>query len=79
MAASTTALATADIGYQGGYWGGGHFNYNRSVNNINTSRVHNVYNRSIERKQPGRRPCEFQRRIGRCAGASQASGTGGAA
>jgi hypothetical protein len=23
------------IGYQGGYWGGGHFNYNRSYNNVN--------------------------------------------
>jgi hypothetical protein len=31
-------------GYEGGYWGGGHFNYNRSVNNVNTSVVHNVYN-----------------------------------
>ena len=34
-------------GYQGGYWGGGHFNYNRSVNNVNTSMVHNVYSRSV--------------------------------
>jgi len=23
------------FGYEGGYWGGGHFNYNSSVNNIN--------------------------------------------
>lgn len=32
------------IGYQGGYWNRGHFAYNRSVNNINISVVHNVYN-----------------------------------
>jgi hypothetical protein len=30
-------------GYQGGYWNSGHFFYNRSVNNINTNVVHNVY------------------------------------
>ena len=35
------------FGYQGGYWGGGHFYYNRSVNNINISVVHNVYSRSV--------------------------------
>jgi hypothetical protein len=35
------------VGYQGGYWGGGHFNYNRSVNNVNVSVVHNVYNRGV--------------------------------
>jgi len=30
-------------GYQGGYWRTGHFFYNRSVNNINVTVVHNVY------------------------------------
>ncbi len=35
------------FGYQGGYWGGGHLYYNRSVNNVNTSVVHNVYSRSV--------------------------------
>jgi hypothetical protein len=31
------------VGYQGGYWNSGHFFYNRSVNNINVTVVHNVY------------------------------------
>ncbi len=34
-------------GYYGGYWDHDHFNYNRSVNNINTTNIHNVYNRSV--------------------------------
>ncbi len=34
-------------GYQGGYWRGGIFNYNRSVNNINTTIIHNVYNTTV--------------------------------
>ncbi len=38
---------TGYCGYQGGYWGGGHFNYNRSVNNIDLTVVHNVYRRSV--------------------------------
>jgi len=32
------------FGYQGGYWNGDHFAYNRTVNNVNLSVVHNVYN-----------------------------------
>jgi hypothetical protein len=35
------------IGYQGGYWNSGHFFYNRSVNNINVTIIHNVYNRTV--------------------------------
>jgi hypothetical protein len=35
------------IGYQGGYWNSGHFDYNRSVNNINVNVVHNVYNYKV--------------------------------
>ena len=31
------------LGYLGGYWNSGHFFYNRSVNNINVSIIHNVY------------------------------------
>ncbi len=31
-------------GYQGGYWQGDHFDYNRTVNNVNTTTVRNVYN-----------------------------------
>lgn len=35
------------IGYQGGYWNNGHFAYNRYVNNVNVTVVHNVYNYQI--------------------------------
>lgn len=31
-------------GYQGGYWNGDQFAYNRTVNNVNTTVVRNVYN-----------------------------------
>jgi hypothetical protein len=34
-------------GYLGGRWDGGVFNYNRSVNNVNTTIVHNVYNERV--------------------------------
>src|SRR5262252_1338024 len=34
-------------GYQGGYWRGQQFYYNRSVNNVNTTNVTNVYNTKI--------------------------------
>lgn len=33
----------AGVGYQGGYWNGNSFFYNREVNNVNVSVVHNVY------------------------------------
>ncbi len=36
------------FGYQGGYWRGDHFDYNRSVNNVDTNRVHNVYNYRVQ-------------------------------
>ena len=32
------------LGYEGGYWNGGHFFYNRAYNNINIRVVHNTYN-----------------------------------
>jgi hypothetical protein len=35
------------LGYHGGYWNNGAFNYNRTVNNINTTVIHNVYNYKI--------------------------------
>ena len=35
------------LGYQGGYWNDGHFRYNRAVNNVNVTIVHNVYNRTV--------------------------------
>jgi hypothetical protein len=34
-------------GYQGGRWDHGVFNYNRSVSNVNTRVVHNVYNATV--------------------------------
>lgn len=37
----------AGVGYQGGYWNGNNFYYNRSVNNVNVTVVHNVYSRNI--------------------------------
>jgi WXXGXW repeat (2 copies) len=34
-------------GYDGGRWDNGHFFYNRSVNNVNVTVVHNVYNTTV--------------------------------
>src|SRR5215468_4142315 len=34
-------------GYEGGRWDRGHFFYNRAVNNVNVSIVHNTYNTTI--------------------------------
>ena len=34
-------------GYWGGYWHGRNFYYNRAVNNVNITNVHNVYNRTV--------------------------------
>lgn len=34
-------------GYDGGYWRGRDFNYNRYVNNVDRSRVHNVYEKTV--------------------------------
>lgn len=35
------------VGYEGGYWRGGAFAYNRAVNNIGVVHVTNVYNRTV--------------------------------
>ena len=35
------------IGFAGGYWRGGNFFYNRSVMNVNTTVIHNTYNRTV--------------------------------
>jgi WXXGXW repeat (2 copies) len=42
-------------GYYGGYWQGGVFNYNRSVMNVNTTVVRNVYDRRITNFTPANR------------------------
>ncbi len=34
-------------GYEGGYWNHGAFYYNRAVNNINTTNITNVYNKTV--------------------------------
>jgi hypothetical protein len=34
-------------GYYGGRWDRGHFYYNRTVNNINVTQIHNVYNTTV--------------------------------
>ena len=34
-------------GYEGGYWDHDRFNYNRSVNNVNITNIHNVYNKTV--------------------------------
>jgi len=35
------------VGFEGGHWENGHFFYNRAVNNINVTEIHNVYNITI--------------------------------
>ncbi|HEY4949903.1 MAG TPA: hypothetical protein VIH88_06185, partial [Candidatus Acidoferrales bacterium] len=35
------------FGFEGGYWRGGHFFYNRGVSNVDIHIVHNVYNRTV--------------------------------
>jgi len=35
------------VGYEGGYWRGGAFSYNRAVNNFGSVHVTNVYNRTV--------------------------------
>jgi hypothetical protein len=34
-------------GYQGGFWRNKQFNYNRSVNNVDTRNFHNTYEKSV--------------------------------
>jgi hypothetical protein len=41
-------------GYGGGRWDGGHFFYNRSVNNVDITRNRNVYNTTIENRNDNR-------------------------
>jgi hypothetical protein len=40
-------------GYEGGRWDNGHFFYNRSVNNVNVTVIHNTYNTTIVNNNPG--------------------------
>ena len=43
-------------GYDGGRWAGNVFSYNRAVNNINTTVVHNVYNQRMPANYRGNQP-----------------------
>ncbi|MFZ0883264.1 MAG: YXWGXW repeat-containing protein [Candidatus Acidiferrales bacterium] len=38
-------------GYEGGRWDHGHFFYNRAVNNVNVTVVHNVYETRVENRE----------------------------
>jgi YXWGXW repeat-containing protein len=40
-------------GYQGGYWRNNQFNYNRSVNNVDTRNFHNTYEKSVSNSRAG--------------------------
>jgi hypothetical protein len=42
-------------GYEGGRWERGHFFYNRSVNNVNVTEIHNVYNTTVVNNYGGSR------------------------
>ena len=42
-------------GYEGGRWDHDHFYYNRSVNNINVTEIHNVYNTRVVNRSNTRR------------------------
>ncbi|MGB8542543.1 MAG: hypothetical protein WCD49_12990 [Candidatus Acidiferrales bacterium] len=35
------------VGFEGGYWQGGNFFYNRSVSNVNVTVIHNVYTKTV--------------------------------
>ena len=35
------------VGYEGGYWNHGAFAYNRSVNNVNVTNIHNTYSKTV--------------------------------
>jgi hypothetical protein len=41
-------------GYGGGRWDNGHFFYNRSVNNLDTANIHNVYEERVENNNDNR-------------------------
>ena len=47
MAASTTGIGYPGNGYYGGRWREGHFYYNRAVNNVNVTTLHNVYSQRV--------------------------------
>ena len=46
------------VGYEGGYWNNGSFYYNRSVNNVNVTNIHNVYKQN-RNQQHHDQPCQL--------------------
>ncbi len=42
------------VGYDGGYWRGREFYYNRSVTRVNTTVIHNVYDRRVNERSVSR-------------------------
>src|SRR5882762_2084828 len=42
------------VGYEGGYWRGRDFFYNRSVTRVNTTVIHNVYDRRVVERSVSR-------------------------
>jgi hypothetical protein len=42
------------VGYEGGYWRGRDFYYNRSVTRVNTTIIHNVYDRRVAERSVSR-------------------------
>ena len=40
-------MDTSARAIEGGRWENGHFFYNRSVNNVNVTDIHNVYNTTV--------------------------------
>ena len=55
-------------GYEGGYWRGGGFFYNRSVNNIGGVAISNVYNKTVEMRKHDECQLQWRRRRHRGAG-----------
>jgi hypothetical protein len=43
-------------GYEGGYWRGRDFYYNRTVNNVNVTNIHNTYIKEVPGEPRGERP-----------------------
>jgi hypothetical protein len=41
------AVGYTGAGYEGGYWRDGNFFYNRTVNNISSVSITNVYNKTV--------------------------------
>ena len=49
-------------GYEGGYWRGGAFFYNRTVNNISNVQISNVYNKTVVVNNVDQRELQWRRR-----------------